>query len=396
MRILHITASIDAKAGGVSQAVRTIIRGLAESGVQNDVVCLDEQGTQLPADQFEGYFFGPGKSSWKYAPELLAWLYKHLNEYDVAIVHGLWQYHSFAAQKAWSSLRGKKPKMLVMPHGMLDPYFQKASSRKIKALRNWLYWKLIENKLINNADGMLFTAEIEREVSSQPFKPYKVKSEHVVGLGVETPPSFDLKMFDAFKEQSGQTINDPYILFLGRIDHKKGVRELVTAYLRHKNEGTVLPKLVIAGPGGDSEYGQMIHMMSNDCDDIVFTGMLTGDAKWAAFYGSEAFILPSHQENFGISNAEALACSKPVLISDKINIWKEIEEGGGGIVETDTTEGAYQLIKKWIAKTPVEKQKFSENALSTYRNNFSFEMANAKFLKAINFQPTNRQAKINA
>src|SRR5262249_60464072 len=60
-------------------------------------------------------------------------------------------------------------------------------------------------------------------------------------------------------------------------------------------------------------------------DRITWPGMLQGDAKWGAFYCSEAFMLPSHQENFGISVAEAIGCGLPVLISDKVNIWREVQ-----------------------------------------------------------------------
>ena len=60
-------------------------------------------------------------------------------------------------------------------------------------------------------------------------------------------------------------------------------------------------------------------------DKITWAGMLSGDLKWGAFYASDVFILPSHQENFGVAIAEALACSIPVLITDKVNIWREIK-----------------------------------------------------------------------
>ena len=83
------------------------------------------------------------------------------------------------------------PKLFVMPHGMLDPYFQKAAGRKFKAVRNWLYWKLIENNLIKQADGLLFTSMLELELASQSFVPYHPKNETVVGLGVDNPPWFE-------------------------------------------------------------------------------------------------------------------------------------------------------------------------------------------------------------
>ena len=67
--------------------------------------------------------------------------------------------------------------------------------------------------------------------------------------------------------------------------------------------------------------------------------MLRGDAKWGAFYAAEAFVLTSHQENFGIAVAEALSCGKPVLLSDKVNIAAEIAADGAGLMEDDTAAG---------------------------------------------------------
>ena len=75
--------------------------------------------------------------------------------------------------------------------------------------------------------------------------------------------------------------------------------------------------------------------------------MLTGDAKWGAFRACEALILPSHQENFGIVVAEAMACARPVLISNKVNIWREVEKAGAGLVDEDTLEGARSLIQRF-------------------------------------------------
>ena len=67
--------------------------------------------------------------------------------------------------------------------------------------------------------------------------------------------------------------------------------------------------------------------------------MLQGDLKWGAFHASDAFVLPSHQENFGIAVAEALGCGLPALISDKVNIWREVEADGAGFVAHGYVEG---------------------------------------------------------
>jgi len=84
--------------------------------------------------------------------------------------------------------------------------------------------------------------------------------------------------------------------------------------------------------------------------EIHAVDMLQGDAKWGALYGCEAFVLPSHQENFGIAVVEALACGKLVLISDQVNIGREIVEDGAGLVEGDTEEGVEKLLRQFLAK----------------------------------------------
>jgi glycosyltransferase involved in cell wall biosynthesis len=109
--------------------------------------------------------------------------------------------------------------------------------------------------------------------------------------------------------------------------------------------------------------------------------MLKGAAKAGAFRGTEAFVLTSHQENFGIAVAEALAYGKPVLISNQINIWREIEAGGAGIVAPDTVEGATHVIQTWESMTPEQRLEMGQAARSVYEANFTVEAA-AKDLTA--------------
>ena len=82
---------------------------------------------------------------------------------------------------------------------------------------------------------------------------------------------------------------------------------------------------------------------------VHWTGMLEGDLKWGAFHAADAFVLPSHQENFGVAVAEALACGLPVLISDKVNIWPDIAQDEAGIVNPDTAEGTYRSMATLLA-----------------------------------------------
>ncbi|MCA1763925.1 MAG: glycosyltransferase, partial [Flavobacteriales bacterium] len=141
------------------------------------------------------------------------------------------------------------------------------------------------------------------------------------------------------------------------------------------------------GPGLESPFGK-------DCEKtvlgseflrnrVIFTGMLSGDKKWGAFYGCSAFVLPSHQENFGIAVAEALACAKPVLICDKVNIWREIEAGGGGIVKPDNLEGVREILDIWLKLNASQKEEMSRAAVDVYRNHFEINRTITKLVDVL-------------
>ena len=110
-------------------------------------------------------------------------------------------------------------------------------------------------------------------------------------------------------------------------------------------------------------------------DRVVWLGMLKGDVKWGAYQAADVFVLPSHQENFGIVVAEALSTATPVLITNKVNIWREIDAAGAGFVENDDVVGIEALLNQWLAMTDEDKQTMSNNAKVCYENNFSTESA---------------------
>jgi glycosyltransferase involved in cell wall biosynthesis len=335
----------------------------------------DNQGLVIHA-------LGEVKNPWQYHKSIVEWLKVNYKKYDTIIVHGIWLYHSFAVYQLISYLKKKHlklPKFFIMPHGMLDPWFQKDKTRKLKAFRNEIYWRLIENIVINSADGLLFTCEQEKMLARIPFPNYKPKNEFVVGLGIKSPPVFNQDMQDALLNTYPVLKDKSYLLFLSRVDYKKGVDLLIEAY---KNllliEGVEsIPMLVIAGPGLDTKYGKAIYeSVQTDkslASQVIFTGMIGGDVKWGALYGCEAFILPSHQENFGIAVVEALACAKPVLISNQVNIWKEILEMGGGLIENDNLEGTQKLIHSYYGLSQQAKDAMKINAKKAYLNYFDID-----------------------
>ncbi len=386
MRILHVISSMDPNAGGTSQAVRNIIPNIQNLNTENDVVCLDNPDLNYGIiDNFKIHKIGNGKTSFQYHPSLVKWLCNNLKRYETIVVHGIWQYHNYAVYKAVKSLKKQNkiiPKVIIMPHGMLDPYFQKATDRKWKALRNKIVWKITEQRAINAADALFFTCEEELSLAKTTFVGYYPKKEINVGFGIPSAPIKTLEMHNAFRK-SVPLLKTNYWLFLSRIDPKKGVDILIDAYNELCLDDQTLPDLVIAGPTNSLYAKKMIEKAQTNTK-VHFTGMLNGEAKWGAFYNCDAYLLPSHQENFGIAIVEAMSCEKPVLISKNINIWREIANGKGGWILNDLTIETIKSNLKKISKINLlELEEIGKDAVYTYKREFRIEERAELFVKAI-------------
>lgn len=390
-RVLHVIASFNPVIGGPAEVVRNLIVAHKKLAIEAEVVCLDQPNALFfEKEQFPFIIHALGHTDrfWFFCPTLTAWLKANIKRFSVVIMHGLWLYPSYAVNTVIQNLKKETlggtvslPLTLIFPHGMLDPYFQQATRRRLKALRNWLYWQLVERRVVKGANALLFTCETELLLARQTFRPYRPRHEINVGNGIVDPPLFSTTMTSAFQEKCPQVIGRPYLLFLSRIHYKKGVDLLVNAYAaiveNQIDKRDQLPLLVIAGPGIDTPYGESIQQLVQKSpvleNMVYFTGMLMGDAKWGAIYGCDAFVLPSHQENFGIVVAEALACSRPVLISNQVNIWREVIQGGSGLVNDDSLVGTRQLVEQWLRLPTGEQQEMANKARTTYETNFQMK-----------------------
>ena len=361
---------------------------LAERGHHVEIISLDS-----PTDPWIREFpvpahaLGPGRGSYGYAPRFTQWIKEHRAEYDVVIIHGLWQYSSFGV---WRALRGTNTPYFVFPHGMLDPWFNR--TYPFKHIKKLLYWPWAEYPVLRDAAAVLFTSEEERRLARESFSPYRVH-EVVVNYGTAAP-SVDLENARRdFWNRFPQLRENRFLLFLGRLHEKKGCELLIQAFATtRKTAGADRSlQLVIAGPCADESYLRHLKdlaasMTGNDREEnpITFAGMLTGNLKWGAFAAAEAFVLPSHQENFGIAVVEALACSTPVLISNKVNIWREIVNDGAGFADEDDGDGITRLIERWIQTPVAERETMRLNAKKCFERHFEINRAVDSLLEALN------------
>jgi glycosyltransferase involved in cell wall biosynthesis len=190
----------------------------------------------------------------------------------------------------------------------------------------------------------------------------------VVSFGTSAPPEDGARLREVFLARYPGLRQRRFFLFLSRIHRKKGCDLLLESFGRLAAAHPDLD-LVMAGPDQEGLRPDLETQARRLRIEhrVHWTGMLEGDLKWGSFHAAEAFVLPSHQENFGVAVVEALACGVPALISDKVNIWPDIAHDGAGIVNPDTVEGTYRSMETLLAMRPEERQRMVRNGQACFR-----------------------------
>ncbi len=369
MKLLHVMPSCDPRIGGPLEGVRQRGLHLQKLGHAVELVTLDAPDEPFVEDfPLTVHAVGPARGGYRYCAALVPWLRANARRYDAVVVNGLWQYHSFGA---WRALKPLRVPYVVFTHGMLDPWFKHEYPRK--HLKKWFYWPWSDYRVLRDAKAVLFTSEEEKLQARKSFWLYRAR-ERVVAYGTKAPPPDTPALRERFLSAHPRLRGRRHLLFLSRIHEKKGCDLLVRAFAHAAARDPDLD-LVVAGPDQTGWVSRLTELARElgVAERIIWPGMLQGDLKWGAFYNAEAFVLPSHQENFGIAVAEALGCGRPVLISDKVNIWREVEEGNAGLVAADTLEGTIQLLSRWSALETVDRAAMGVAARALFERRYTVE-----------------------
>jgi glycosyltransferase involved in cell wall biosynthesis len=253
---------------------------------------------------------------------------------------------------------------------MLDPWFKR--TYPLKHLKKWAYWPWADYRVLRDASAVLFTTEQERLLARQSFWLYKA-NELVVGYGTSAPPPDAERQRQVFLQRFPHLHGQRVLLFLSRIHPKKGVDLMIEAFAAVAHLDPRL-QLVIAGPDqvGWQAVLQQRAAALGIAERITWPGMLSGELKWGAFRFAELFCLPSHQENFGIVVAEALACGLPVSIAEPVNISAVVASAGAGLVNADTLAGTTEGLRHWLALSVLEQQQMGIRGEELFRSSFDF------------------------
>ena len=390
MKILQVISSLDPCFGGPINAVLGLSSALVRMG-HKVVIFTTDAGARSRLDVPLGiavnikdvkvYYF-PMRyfKHYKLSPALFVALKRNIPSFDIVHIHSLFQFSTLAA--AYFCRKYRKPH-LIRPLGQLDPY-----ALRERAFFKKIYLGLVERKNLEGAQAVHFTTDDERVLAYDLG--LRIKSV-VCGLGVDLEEFRALPEYGAFRSRQPGINNKKMILFLSRINFKKGLDVLVEAFadLSKKRNDVAL---VIAGPDNEG-YGKKVISWVNQlgiAGSVVFAGMLLGRDRLAAFRDCDIFVLPSYSENFGLVILEAMACGVPVIISDKVNISPEILKAKAGLV-VNTDPGQLSRAIQRLIEEPQLKQVMVDRARALVAEKFTWEIISSQLTniyQAILAQPS--------
>tara|TARA_B100001094_G_C18120413_1_gene766529 strand:- start:278 stop:1411 length:1134 start_codon:yes stop_codon:yes gene_type:complete len=373
-KILKITTTLDPSFGGPSKGVINTAIHLVKRGYYVDIVTIDknkfnlkELKKKIRIVNFKKYI----GNNYRFSLDFFFWLIKNRNKYEYFVVHGLWQFPTLAARLLI------KKKYYVYTHGQLDPYFALDIKKKIKKI---LYWLFVEHRNLENSRSILLTTLGEKLNLNKTFVNTKRIKKKVTEYGIYPQKKFDKqKVISKFYKKFKFLKNKNFFLFLGRIDEKKGCDIIIEAVKKLKNKLDSL--VIIVGPAPNKIYkNKLINLVKsyNLTSKIYFFDPLYGNLKWVLISLSKAMLLPSHGENFGIALVESLSMAKPVITSNKVNIYKDILNYKCGLISNDNIDSFSRKLLILDRMNINEYSSLSINAKKCF--NEKFNLSKLKFV----------------
>lgn len=347
MKILHYIPSIDRTSGGTTTYLQLLAKELGKLTELHIVSHTSDNPVTLENCQI--HFI----ASLKHFVEMeRQWQYLLYDiKPDIVHINCCWMPQCALTQK-WAQQSGYK--LVVTPHGMLEPWIMKRHywTRKLPALL------LYQKAAIKNADCLHATAESEKE--------------NLLKLGYNSriaviPNGIDVEAITMKRSWNRKK----QILFLSRIHVKKGIEFLLeaVAVLKTKMNSYTIH---IAGEG-EQDY---IHQLKNKAkelgvDNIIdFCGGAYGEQKWKLFREADVFVLPTYSENFGIVVAEALASGTPV-ITTKGTPWQDLETYHCGWWTEVGTQPTIEALKMFLYMDEAELETMGRNGRRLVEEKYS-------------------------
>ncbi len=344
MRVAQVIPMLSSRFGGPVTMVADAAESLAAEGVEVTIFATDlgkapwagdwrsVQPDELPpnAAALDYELF---EVRWPqrlfYSPKLARRLDAVAADFDLVHIHSLWLHPQYAAQKA---ARRRGVPYIVSPHGALDPYLrQRGRARKAATNRLW------QNSMLAHAAALHVTTEDERKLVADiaPRVPREVVAN---GLWIDRLAPADADGM-RFRNRHLDGFDGPLVVFLGRLNFKKGVDVLIDAFAialeRHPQA-----QLAVVGPDDEGLRAQLEAQVAalSLGQQVTFTGALYGEDRTDALAAADVWALSSHSENFGIAVVEAMAAGAATVISPAVNLAPDVVAADAGLVAEQRPE----------------------------------------------------------
>jgi glycosyltransferase involved in cell wall biosynthesis len=329
IRVLHVASHLDIRMGGSIVAAF----GLASAATGDGFHCT-VAGTVRPGSETDAHFRKqhpeleikafpmnfPQHSFNSHA--LRDWLAANVASFDLVHIHGLFNFPYLHGGRF--AIRARRP-LIISPHNSLDPY----DLRKKALLKRWFYGPLFVRRLLSGAACALCASQLEAD-RLEMFGANPEPPREVVPLPVEECSGAAQA---SWREAHGIPRDDVVVLFLSRMDPKKGLDLLIPAFARARKAGGGAT-LVIAGKGDDAYEARMRELARQEGIEpcVRWIGFVSGEERNAAYANCDIFALPSYNENFGIAVVEAMYFGKAILISNEVYIHQVLAKHDCGVV----------------------------------------------------------------
>lgn len=379
MKILIVIPYLGSLYGGTSKIVKEIAEGLGCLGVSVDIITTNANGSSklnVPINVWNTkknyrvkYFDCWYQRDFIISSSLINWLFNHIAYYD--LVHTNTVFSTLISLTHWVCKFQNIP-YLMAPHGMLEPW-----ALSYKAWKKRPYYALFERPVFQNASAIHVTSSTEASnVKSLNLKPPLA----FVPNGVHRQEFELLPDLELFYQRFPTTRNKTLILFLGRIDPKKGLDLLAPAFAAVH---TQFPQthLVVAGPDntGFLDTAQNYFTQADCLDAVIFTGMLTGSLKHAALTAASLYVAPSYSEGFSMSVLEGMASGLPCVITTGCNFPEAAMAKVAHVVDINADAIADALIQ--CLSHPQQAKAMGDRAREFIFQNYTWEESAKKLLQ---------------
>ena len=378
LRVLHVITSLAKSQGGPAVALPLLAQALVNAGTEVTIVTTDDdgRGKRLPVplgepvkgEEGATYLYFPKQTEfYRFSWPLTRWLWRHARNFDVIHIHALFTYTSTAA--GWIA-RWRGVPYVVRPLGVLNHWGMENRRRRLK---RWST-RLIELPILRGAASIHYTSQQEKDEAAAAGTG-ELRSV-IIPLGIDTDSYRSLPAPDVFRSAFPQATGRRIVLFLSRVDAKKGLDLLLPAFaaVGRKHPDALL---VIAG-SGDPAFVSALRATAEKiglgADKLLWTGFIAGTEKNAALAAATIFVLPSYSENFGIAAAEALAAGVPSILTDQVAVAADAKECDAALVIPCEVKALTEAIDKLLADQAL-RERLSANAVRMAAERFSLDAA---------------------